>query len=53
MGMEKFKSNKCQPNLTNAERYTAPDIEVVDIELTLNILLNGSGNVTNFDGEDW
>ncbi|MGI5847350.1 MAG: hypothetical protein ACOX5T_04920 [Candidatus Cryptobacteroides sp.] len=32
--------------------YTAPNIEVIDIELTQNIL-QGSGNVDDFDGEDW
>ncbi len=52
MNMEKLKSNECQPGLANAERYTAPDIEVVEIELTQNIL-NGSGNIFDFDGEDW
>ncbi len=52
MEKEKFKSKEHQLSLVNAERYTVPDIEVVDIELTQNIL-NGSGYVNNFDGEDW
>ncbi len=53
MNTEKLKSNEHQLVLANAERYIAPDIEIIDIELTQNILLNGSGNVNDFDGEDW
>jgi hypothetical protein len=48
MNTEKFKSNERQLVLANAKRYTAPDIEIIDIELTQNILLNGSGNVNDF-----
>jgi hypothetical protein len=32
--------------------YIAPDIEVIDIELAQNIL-QGSGKVNDFEGEDW
>jgi hypothetical protein len=36
-----------------AKQYTAPVIEVVEIELTQNIL-QASGNApSNFGGEDW
>ncbi len=39
----------------SAEQYTAPDIEVVEIELTQNILQGSDkGNApSNFGGEDW
>lgn len=37
----------------SAGQYIAPDIEVIEIELTQNIL-NASGNTpSNFEGEDW
>jgi hypothetical protein len=39
-----------------AEQYTAPDIEVVEIELNQNILQGSPdmGNAPyNFEGEDW
>lgn len=42
--------------IKQAERYTAPDIEVVEIELTQNILQGSpfGGNAPyNFEGEDW
>jgi hypothetical protein len=32
--------------------YTAPDIEVIEVELAQN-LLQGSGNLNDFGGEDW
>lgn len=66
MDKNEFKSSECVSALHNAERcfalpvaagqYIAPDIEVVDIELTQNILQpsNGRGNAPdNFGGEDW
>ena len=55
MNMEKLKSNELQPGLANAERYAAPDIEVVEIELIQNILQgSGFGNAPgDFEGEDW
>ncbi|NLO00377.1 MAG: hypothetical protein GX125_08980 [Bacteroidales bacterium] len=34
------------------EPYLAPVIEVLDIELQQNIL-QGRGNVNDFEGEDW
>jgi hypothetical protein len=40
----------------SAEQYTSPDIEVIEIELTQNILQPspGTGNApANFGGEDW
>ncbi len=46
MKIKEFKS---------AEQYTAPDFEVVEIELTQNILQGSNfGNApSNFGGEDW
>ena len=37
-----------------AEQYTAPSIEVIEIELTQNILQSSGGNAPgDFGGEDW
>lgn len=46
MGKNEFKS---------AKQYAAPDIEVVEIELTQNILQGSDkGNApSNFSGEEW
>ncbi len=47
MNTKEFKS---------AEPYTSPDIEVIEIELTQNILQPSpyTGNApANFGGEDW
>lgn len=63
MNNKVLKSNERTADLANAERcivlsptakhYTAPDVEVVEIELTQNIL-QASGNApANFDGYDW
>lgn len=38
--------------LQNEEQYIAPDIEVIDIEIEQNVL-SGSGNLFDYDGEDW
>lgn len=58
-----FKSNERTADLANAERcivllpiakhYTSPDIEVVEIELTQNILQESGNAPANFGGEDW
>ncbi len=50
--------NNSVKQLNNAELYTAPTLEVVEIEIEQNIL-QSSGNITTTDdsmemfGEDW
>jgi hypothetical protein len=42
--------------IKSAEQYTAPDVEVIEIELTQNILqASGSGGLDDFDdgGSAW
>jgi hypothetical protein len=42
--------------INSAEQYTAPDVEVIEIELTQNILqASGSGGLDDFDdgGSAW
>ncbi len=64
MNNKEFKSSERASGLANAERcftlpvvtgqYTAPDIEVIDIELSQNILQPSEGNApSNFEGEEW
>ena len=37
-----------------AEQYTAPSIEVIEIELTQNILQSsGGGDLSDMDGDYW
>lgn len=37
---------------TIAEQYTAPDIEIIEVELEQNIFA-GSGELPGMGGEDW
>jgi hypothetical protein len=40
--------------LKSTEQYVAPSIEVIEIELTQNILQSSGGNAPgDFGGEDW
>ena len=55
-----IRNTKISLNMDNkefkpAEQYTAPSIEVIEIELTQNILQgSGGGNAPgDFGGEDW
>lgn len=38
---------------TKKKIYIAPDIEVVEIETEQNILNSGSGELSDFGGENW
>jgi len=41
-------------NLTEAEHYTAPHIEIIDVELSQNILGGSTGDLPDFeDGGEW
>ena len=63
MNNKVLKSNEHMADLANAERcivlsptakhYTAPVIEVVEIELTQNILQTSGNAPADFGGYDW
>jgi hypothetical protein len=63
MNNKEFKSSERASGLANAERgftlpvvagqYTAPDIEVFDIELSQNVLQTSGNAPSNFEGEEW
>ena len=58
MNKEQNNSNYLKEKLSlvspvKAETYTAPNIEIIDIELEQNILAGGSGDLPGMPGEGW
>ena len=58
MNRKQSKSSYLDENLNvaanvKAETYTAPDIEIIDIQLEQNILQSGSGDIPGMPGEPW
>jgi hypothetical protein len=58
MNKEQNNSNYLKKKLSlassvKAETYTAPDIEIIDIQLEQNILQSGSGDIPGMPGEPW
>lgn len=41
------------PEKVGATTYTAPNIEIIDIELEQNILQSGSSDLPSMPGEGW
>jgi hypothetical protein len=58
MNKEQNNSNYLKKKLSlassvKAETYTAPNIEIIDIELEQNILQSGSSDLPSMPGEGW
>ena len=58
MNKEQNNSNYLKKKLSlassvKAETYTAPNIEIIDIELEQNILQGGSSDLPSMPGEGW
>ena len=58
MNKEQNNSNYLKKKLSlassvKAETYTAPNIEIIDIELEQNILQSGSSDLPGMPGEGW
>ena len=58
MKKEQNNSNYLKKKLSlassvKAETYTAPNIEIIDIELEQNILQSGSSDLPSMPGEGW
>ena len=58
MNKEQNNSNYLKKKLSlassvKAETYTAPNIEIIDIELEQNILQSGSSDLPSMPGEVW
>ena len=48
-----YVDNLSTMSQTAVEQYTAPDIEIIDIEVEQNILQSGSGDLPGMPGEGW
>lgn len=48
-----MKKNQSKSSYLKAEIYTAPDIEILEIEIEQNILAGGSGDLPGMPGKGW